>query len=345
MWAASLFRQLSFGASFLLVAVCVGSLLSCGDATSHHAAEAGAIEGTVRIDGSSTVFPITQLAKAAFEKDFPGVRVELAGTEPGTTPAGSGGGFRAFVRGHLDISAASRAMRAEERETADLNGIDFLELPLGYDGISVVVHPENDLIESITTDELRLLWKPDSPVHLWSDLRPEFPDRPIRLVAPGTDSGTYDYFTEEIVGTARRSRPDFLASEDDERLVQAVLAHPDSLGFFGYGYVAAHPELKVLAVDSGGGPVAPSPETIASGEYKPLARPLYLYVSLDAARRDEVNAFLEFLLQNIAQFVEEAGYAPMPAADYEQVRSTYRHAAGREGQLAALPAGSPAVGR
>lgn len=280
-------------------------------------------DGTIRVDGSSTVFPLTLAAKRAFEARYANVKVELKGTEQGESPAGSGGGFRKFCAGETDLSDASRFINTKEIDKARLIGLEFIEIPLAFDGLSVVVHPENDWVDSLSVEELRRIWEPNSKVKTWRDVRESFPDEPLAPFGAGIDSGTYDYFTEAINGEARKSRRDYTASEDDAVLVRGILANKYALGFLGYAYVVEYPKLKVLAIDNGHGPVKPSVETIANGTYQPLSRPLFVYVKLESAQRPEVDAFVHFFLSDIRKYVREVGYCPLSDEAYQLVRERY----------------------
>lgn len=278
---------------------------------------AGGLQGSIRIDGSSTVFPITEAVAEEFQKRHPQVRVTVG-------IAGTGGGFKRFTAGETDINDASRPIDASEAEQARRNNIDFIELPVAFDGLSVLVNPANDFVTSLTVAELKRIWEPESKVMQWNDVRPEWPARRIRLFGAGTDSGTFDYFTEAIMGRAKAMRADFNASEDDNVLVQGISGDRDALGFFGYAYYAENRDkLKLVAVDGGSGPVLPSPETIRNGTYKPLSRPIFIYVSATAAERPEVKEFVNFFLNNAATLVAEVGYIPLPEELYGLVRKRF----------------------
>jgi phosphate transport system substrate-binding protein len=272
----------------------------------------------VRIDGSSTVFPITEAVAEEFQMLHPGVRVTVG-------IAGTGGGFKRFGAGETDISDASRPIDPTEAAAAAQNNIEFIELPVAFDGLSVLVNPANDFVDSLTVAELKRIWEPGSTVKLWSDVQSGWPSREIHLFGAGTDSGTFDYFTEAINGQAKAMRSDFSASEDDNVLVQGIAGDRDALGFFGYAYYAENTDkLKLVAVDGGSGPVAPSPETIRDGSYTPLSRPVFIYVSMESASRPEVEAFVEFFLENAPALVTEVGYVPLPDEIYDLARQRYR---------------------
>jgi len=292
----------------LITAAVIALAALCGTSTAR--AGGDRLSGKVRVDGSSTVFPITEAVAEEFQMANRKVRVTVG-------ISGTGGGFKKFCAGETDLNDASRPIKDKEIETAKKNGIDFVELPVAFDGISVLVNPENDFVDYLTVEELKKIWQPGSTVHKWSDVRPGWPDEPIRLYGPGTDSGTFDYFTKAINGREQACRPDFTASEDDNVLVQGIAGDRNALGFFGYAYYAENKDkLKVVPIDGGDGPVTPSVETINNGTYKPLSRPIFIYVSVEAAKRREVQAFVQFYLANAPVLVGEVGYVPLPAKIY-----------------------------
>ena len=270
-----------------------------------------ALSGTIEIDGSSTVFPITEAVAEEFNKVAPKVRVNVG-------VSGSGGGFKRFTVGETDISDASRPIKESEAAIARENGIEFLEFLVGVDGLSVLVSPENDFVECLTVEQLHEIWKPESAVQKWNDLNPVWPDKRMNLYGPGTDSGTFDYFTEEVNGEAGLSRADYTASEDDNVLVQGIGGDRNALGYFGYAYYAENEDkLKLVAVDSGEGCVLPSVETIADGAYSPLSRPLFIYVSKTSLERPEVREFVRFYMEHGAELTAEVGYVPLSAQEYQ----------------------------
>ena len=275
------------------------------------------LTGTVEIDGSSTVYPISEAVAEEFNKLHGKVRVNVG-------VSGTGGGFKRFTNGETDLSDASRSMRDQEKNIAANNGVEFVELRLGTDGLSVVVHPENDFVKCVTTDELKLIWEPGSKINNWSQVRGGFPDSKMRLYGPDTDSGTFDYFTEEIMGEAQVSRADYTASADDNVLIRGISSDRGSLGYFGYAYYKeSQDKLKLLAVDSGSGCVLPSPDTIPSGEYSPLSRPLFIYVNkqrLSDPNRAELRAFIDFFMDHGSELTEEVGYVSADNSVYEQNR-------------------------
>jgi phosphate transport system substrate-binding protein len=275
------------------------------------------LAGTVSIDGSSTVFPITEAVAEEFQKVNPKVRVTVG-------ISGTGGGFKKFTAGETDISDASRPIKDKEIEKAAAHGIEYVELPIAFDGLSVVVNPDNTFVGHLTVEELKKIWQPGSTVKLWSDIRPEWPAEPIRLYGPGTDSGTFDYFTEAINGEAQLCRADFTASEDDNVLVQGIAGDPWALGFFGFAYYVENTSrLKLVPIDGGKGPVLPSATTINNGTYTPLSRPLFIYVGTSAASRPEVKAFVDYYLAHAPSLVTEVGYVPLSARAYELAQTRY----------------------
>ncbi|MDR0786860.1 MAG: PstS family phosphate ABC transporter substrate-binding protein [Gemmatimonadota bacterium] len=260
----------------------------------------------LNIDGSSTVYPITEAVAEEFASETHGAtRVIVA-------VSGTGGGFRRFCAGETDISNASRVISETEIANCAAAGVEFLELPVAMDGLSVVVHSSNDFVECLTIDELRRIWEPESKVQLWSDVRAGWPARPIRLYGPGTNSGTFDYFTEEVTGKVGASRSDYTASEDDNVLVQGVSGDVNSLGYFGYAYFVENREgMKLLGVDEGAGCVTPSPVTIENGSYSPLSRPLLIYVNRASLARPEVREFVEYYISTASRVADEVGYVPL----------------------------------
>jgi len=283
----------------------------------------GGLRGAIEVDGSSTVYPITEaVAEEFIAATGRGVRVTVGAS-------GTGGGFKRFCAGETAISNASRPMKASEAEACERNGVEYLELPVAYDGIAVVVHPDNVHARCLTVEELRRIWEPGSNVRLWSEIRPNAPAVPIRLYGPGTDSGTFDYFTEEIVGEPGASRADYTASEDDNVLVQGIAGDPNALGYFGFAYMVENRgRVEPVAIDAGRGCVLPTRETIESGEYSPLSRPVYIYVDRASLSRPEVRAFVRFYLENAAALVPEVGYVPLEPPEYRDALEAVGRAAG-----------------
>jgi len=273
-------------------------------------ASAERLRGTVSIDGSSTVFPISEAVAEEFLAVQPRVRVTVG-------VSGTGGGFKKFLAGEIDINDASRPIKMKEVKQASASGIGFIELPIAYDGLSVVVNTKNDWVDHLTITELNKIWQPGSSVTRWSDVRDGWPEKEIKLYGPGTDSGTFDYFTETINGKSGASRPDYTANEDDNALVRGISGDEGSLGYFGYAYYAANKDkLRVVAIDGGKGPVAPTEITINNGTYAPLSRPVFIYVRPDALDRKEVRAFVDFYIESAPMLATEVGYIPLPDSVY-----------------------------
>jgi phosphate transport system substrate-binding protein len=269
---------------------------------------------TIAADGSSTVYPLTDEAVQEYQfenRETPEFSVAFSGTT---------GGFRKFCAGETDISNASRPINASEIEACRSAGVEYVELPVAFDALTVAVHPENTWADSMTVAELRQLWEPaaEGTVTTWNQIRPDWPNQPINLYGAGGDSGTFDYFTEAIVGESRASRSDYTASEDDEDLVRGLRTDPNGLAYFGYAYYEENQRLlKPVAIDNGNGPVLPSSETVVAGEYQPLARPLFIYVNTDAmANKPGLREFVEFYLLNAETFAKAIGYVPLPDETY-----------------------------
>ncbi len=269
--------------------------------------------GLVSIDGSSTVFPITEGVAEEFQKEYRGQYRVTVGV------SGTGGGFEKFCRGETDISDASRPIKESEAQKCAENGIEYIEMPVAFDGLTVVANPQNNWADAMTVEELKTVWEPEAQgtVDSWNDVRSSWPDRELALFGPGSDSGTFDYFTEVIVGEESASRGDYTASEDDNVLVQGVASNENALGYFGYAYYVENQDrLKALGVDNGNGAVKPSQETIESGDYKPLSRPLYIYVKKSALEKPEVEEFVNFYMREATPLVEDTGYVPLSRRGY-----------------------------
>lgn len=277
-------------------------------------ASAERLRGTVSIDGSSTVFPISEAVAEEFLAVQPRVRVTVG-------VSGTGGGFKKFLANEIDINDASRPIKEKEIKIAIQQNHQFIELPIAYDGISVVVHKNNDWVDYLSVAELKKIWQPGSTVKTWKDVRPGWPDRRIKLYGPGTDSGTFDYFSETINGKSGASRPDYTANEDDNALVQGIRGDEYSLGYFGFAYYAVNQDkLKAVPIDGGNGPVLPSVTTINSGIYAPLSRPVFIYLNTLSLDRREVVAFIDFYLDNVADLATEVGYVPLPEVVYARTK-------------------------
>ena len=299
---------------------------ACGGAEEAAPASAGQttapatakLSGTIEIDGSSTVFPVSEAVAEEFHKVHPDVRVNVG-------VSGTGGGFKRFTVGEIDISDASRPIRDNEAAVAQENGIEYYPLRVAVDGLSVMVSPDNDFVECLSTEQLKMIWEPGSTVEKWSDVDPGWPDGKIALYGPDTDSGTFDYFTEEVMGEAQLSRADYTASADDNVLVQGIAGGKYSLGYFGYAYYQENMDkLKLVAVDSGNGCTLPTSESIENGSYSPLSRPLFIYVSAASMERPEVKAFVEFYLDNAAELSQEVGYIRLGDAEYASNRESIK---------------------
>jgi phosphate transport system substrate-binding protein len=277
----------------------------------------------IAVDGSSTVFPISEAVAEEFKKQGTArVTVGMSGTS---------GGFKKFCKGEIAVTGASRPIKSEEVELCKAGSVDYVELPVAYDGVAIVVHPSADWVDSMTVAELERLWAPEAQgkIGKWSDVRAGWPDEEIHLFGAGVDSGTYDYFTQAVVGTEHASRGDYTSSEDDNVLVQGISSDKHALGFFGFAYYAENAsKLKLVAIDDGRadngvGPIVPSVETVRNGTYQPLSRPIFVYVSSKDAARPEVAAFMDFYLDKGPGLVLEVGYIPLPDAAYEAVRARF----------------------
>lgn len=270
-------------------------------------------DAVVKVDGSSTVYPITNSAAEEFEARRPGIEIEVA-------VSGTGGGFARFCRGETDISNASRPISAKEMKACREAGVRYVEMPVGYDALTVVVNPQNDFVKALTPAQLKRMWEPAAKNRIvsWQQIDPAFPPMDLRLYGPGANSGTFDYFTEAIVGKAKQSRSDYIASEDDYLLVRGVKRNPGAIGYFGYAYYLENQrKLKPVPIDNGKGPVLPSPATVENGSYAPLSRPIFIYVSARALERGEVRDFVEHYLGNGARIVKRQNYVPLADATYQ----------------------------
>ena len=295
---------------------------ACGGGSSESAAS-NAAPAVIQLDGSSTVFPISEAVAEEFQKANPGTRVTVG-------ISGTGGGFQKFCRGETDISDASRPIRPTEIETCQKAGIEYIELPIAYDGLAIVVNPKNTWATSVTVAELKTLWSPDAQgkVLRWNQVRSSWPNREVRLFGAGVDSGTYDYFTEAVVGKEGASRGDFTSSEDDNVLVQGIGSDELALGFLPFAYVEQnHDKLKLVPVDdgkaeNGSGPLAPSAETVRNGTYQPLSRPLFIYVAKKAAERPEVQKFVDAYF-GASALIREVGYVELTPQIYDLAKKHF----------------------
>lgn len=292
--------------SMLLVVPVVCGAIGCSGSARNDSGGSSGGTTTVRVDGSSTVFPITEAVAEEFRNEFPNVRAVVGFS-------GTGGGFKKFSAGEIDISDASRPIKDQERQACEANGIEFVELEVAFDGLSVVVNTENDWCDSLTVEQLKAIWQPESAVTKWSDVDPDWPDEEMDLFGPGTDSGTFDYFTEVIMGEAKASRADYTPSEDDNMLVTGVEGSKYALGYFGYAYYAENKgRLKLLGIDAGdGNRVQPSLETVRSNTYSPLSRPLFIYVNKASLKKADIAKFVEYYLENVGALATQVGYVPV----------------------------------
>jgi phosphate transport system substrate-binding protein len=290
------------------------------------AAEDGgeALSGTIEADGSSTVGPLVTAAAEQFQGENPDVQITVG-------ISGTGGGFERFCAGETDLSDASRPIADDEVPVCEEAGIDFTEFRVATDALTVVVNKDNDWVDCLTVEQLNTIWGPEAEGQItsWNQVDPSFPDEPLALAGPGTDSGTFDYFTDVINGEEGASRADFTASEDDNTTVQAVSSERGGLGYFGFSYYEENQDtLKALQVDGGGGCVEPSVETAQDGTYTPLARPLFVYAKNESLQRPEVNAFIHFIFDNNTEIAETAQFVPLTDEQLEEARSAAEQALG-----------------
>jgi phosphate transport system substrate-binding protein len=302
--------------ALVVLIVSIGSFLltSCGSKDSGSSETRQQLQGQVSIDGSSTVYPITEAVAEEF-------RIEQGDVKVTVGVSGTGGGFKKFGRGETDINDASRPIKEQEAATCKENNITFVELKVAFDGLAVLVNKENTWVNDLTVAELKTIWEPaaQGKITRWSQIRKEWPNEEFHLYGPGVASGTYDYFTEAIVGKSGESRGDFTASEDDNVLVQGITGDKNALGFFGLAYYEENQDkLKLVGVNNGSGVIVPTVETIKNGTYAPLSRPVFIYVSGKAAKRSEVVSFVNFYLTNAAALVADVGYIPLQDAEYAQ---------------------------
>jgi phosphate transport system substrate-binding protein len=312
----------------LATAMVAGALVltACGGDNNIDAVNAGndakKLSGSVRADGSSTVAPLTTAAAELFKEEQQGVNVTV-----GTS--GTGGGFEKFCAGETDISDASRPIKDEEKAACDEKGIEYAEIPVANDALTVVVSKDNDWADCLTTEQLKAIWEPKSTVNSWKDIDSSFPDEKLELFGPGTDSGTFDYFTAEINGEEGASREDYSPSEDDNVIVQGVSGSTGGLGYFGFTYFEENSDtLKALKIDAGKGCVAPSADAARDGSYAPLSRPLFIYPSKAGLAKPEVKAFLAFYLENDAAIAEAAQFIPLSDEQKSDAKSSYDAFAG-----------------
>jgi phosphate transport system substrate-binding protein len=293
-----------------------------GSTTAVTGSGGGDLSGRIEADGSSTVGPYTTAAAEQFQAAQPDVQITVG-------VSGTGGGFERFCRGETDISNASRPIKDEEAAICADKGIEYVEFQVANDALTVVVNKDNDWVTCLTTDQLKKIWGPGSKVNNWNQIDSAFPDQELSLFGPGTDSGTFDYFTGEINGEEGASRSDYSASEDDNTIVTGVSGEKGGLGYFGFSYFEENQDsLKAVEIDGGDGCVAPSVETAQNGTYKPLSRPLFVYVKQDALARPEVEAFIRFLLENEKGIAEKSQFVPLTDVQLEQANTDLEAAVG-----------------
>jgi len=303
--------------SLVLVLLGVALVLGCG--TDVPTGGSSRLRGKITIDGSSTVYPLTEAVAEAFAEVAPRVNVTVG-------ISGTGGGFKRFTKGETDVSDASRPIKAKEVQAARENGIEFVELPVAYDGLTIVVNTSNDFVDSLTVAELKLLFLDGTPVETWRDVRPQWPPVPVRIYSPGTDSGTFDYFKEVVAGSTSSIRSDMSVSEDDNVLVRGVAGDRGGIGFFGAAfYFENTDQLRSVPIvnPETGEPVLPSATTIEEGTYAPFSRPLFIYVRARSARQAHVQAFVDYYLANGRRFAERVGYVGLPEDLYERARANF----------------------
>lgn len=304
----------------LLIILVAALAISCGDSKKASKTNSEALTGTIQVDGSSTVFPVSEAVAEEYRNEQPEVKVTIG-------VSGTGGGFKKFSRGETNISNASRPIKDIEIEACKENNITYVELEVAYDGLAVLVNPENTWVDSFTIEELKKIWEPAAQgvIMKWNQIRPEWPNEEIHLFGPGVASGTYDYFTEAIVGKSGSSRGDFTASEDDHVLVQGIAGDKYALGFFGLAYYTENADkLTLIGVHNGTEVVKPSLETVSNGTYKPLSRPLFIYVNSTSVKSPEVVDFVNFYIDNASELSEDVGYIPLPIELYNKQKENFK---------------------
>jgi phosphate transport system substrate-binding protein len=304
----------------ILIILVATIAIGCGDTKKSSETNSDMLTGTIQVDGSSTVFPITEAVAEEYRNEQPEVKVTIG-------VSGTGGGFKKFARGETNISNASRPIKDLEIESCKANNIKYIELEVAYDGLAVLVNPANTWVDSFTIEELKKIWEPaaQGKIMKWNQIRPEWPNEEIHLFGPGVASGTYDYFTEAIVGKSGSSRGDFTASEDDHVLVQGIAGDKYALGFFGLAYYTENADkLTLIGVHNGTEVVKPTLETVSNGSYKPLSRPLFIYVNSTSVKSPEVVDFVNFFLNNAAELSEDVGYIPLPTELYSKQKENFK---------------------
>ena len=317
-----LLKEISAVTVLLLTLISCGSKDSAKEKTGEDAADERS--GVISIDGSSTVFPITEAVAEEFRGEQKDVQITVG-------VSGTGGGFKKFSRGEIDINNASRPIKSQEAATCKENNVEYVELTVAFDGLAVLVNNENTWVKDITVDELKKIWEPaaQGKVTKWNQIRKEWPAEEFHLYGPGVASGTYDYFTEAIVGKSGESRGDFTASEDDNVLVQGIEGDKNSLGFFGLAYYEENKDqLKLIPVNAGKGAISPTLETVKNGTYAPLSRPVFIYVTKKAAQRPEVKSFVQYYLDNASTLVTDVGYIPLQDGEYTKETEEFEAFAG-----------------
>ncbi|WP_312870220.1 PstS family phosphate ABC transporter substrate-binding protein [Streptomyces himalayensis] len=301
--------------SLALTAAAILAASACGGSDAGSGQSDGStLSGSIRVDGSSTVAPLSTAAAQLFQQQNPGVNVTV-----GTS--GTGGGFEKFCNGETDISDASRPIKDEEKAACEKKGITYEEFRIANDGLSVVVNKDNDFAECLTVEQLKKIWEPGSKVNKWNQVDPEYPDQRLELFGAGTDSGTFDYFTEAVNGEEGASRTDYSPSEDDNVTVQGVSGSKGGLGYFGLSYYEENQDkLKVLKIDDGDGCVEPTKQTVQDGTYKPLSRPLFIYPKASSLEKPEVEAFVEFYVENNAEIAEKSLFVPLNAEQEAELK-------------------------
>ena len=303
---------------FTLLTATAVALLSAAASAPQSGSQLATLKGEIRVDGSSTVYPITEAVAEDFSKAAKGVRTTVG-------VSGTGGGFKRFCKGETDISDASRPITKSEAETCKGANIEFVELPVAYDGLCIAISKQNTWATKLTLDQIRKIYSASGTAKTWKDLDSAWPDRAIKVYSPGTDSGTFDYFKEVTVGKDGKVRSDMSVSEDDNVLVNGVAGDRDAIGYFGFAYYVENKDkLVAVAVDNGKGAVLPTDATILDGSYEPFSRPVFIYVNRKSADRPEIGAFVDFYLQQAAALSKEVGYSPLPESIYGTARTNWK---------------------
>ena len=303
---------------FILLTATAVALLAVAASAPQSGSQLATLKGEIRVDGSSTVYPITEAVAEDFSKAAKGVRTTVG-------VSGTGGGFKRFCKGETDISDASRPITKSEVETCKSANIEFVELPVAYDGLCIAISKQNTWATKLTVDQIRKIYSASGTAKTWKDLDSAWPDRAIKVYSPGTDSGTFDYFKEVTVGKDGKVRSDMSVSEDDNALVNGVAGDRDAIGYFGFAYYVENKDkLVAVAVDDGKGAVLPTDATILDGSYEPFSRPVFIYVNRKSADRPEIGAFVDFYLQQAAALSKEVGYTPLPESIYGTARTNWK---------------------